>query len=264
MFAHHLTRWRLTAAGEPIITHSSQLLPVCCEDGTPAMLKIAGEAEEKFGGELMVWWSGEGAARVLAHHDETLLLERAEGPESLIAMSENGRDDEATRLLCAAVARLHAPRPTAPPELIPLQRWFAGLWPAAEKHGGIFTDCARIAQSLLAAPRDSVVLHGDIHHGNILDFGPRGWLAIDPKRLHGERAFDYANLFCNPDLETAQAHFHRRLKIVSQTAGFEPRHLLQWIAAWSGLSAAWALEDGGTPEIALAIAELALDELARF
>ncbi len=57
------------------------------------------------------------------------------------------------------------------------------------------------ARSLLAAQREVGALHGDIHHGNILDFGPeRGWLAIDPNRLCGDRAFDYANLFCNPDI----------------------------------------------------------------
>jgi streptomycin 6-kinase len=28
-------------------------------------------------------------------------------------------------------------------------------------------------------------------------------LAIDPKRLVGERGFDYANIFCNPDRHTA-------------------------------------------------------------
>lgn len=31
-------------------------------------------------------------------------------------------------------------------------------------------------------------------------FGERGWLAIDPKRLLGERSFDFANIFTNPDL----------------------------------------------------------------
>ena len=65
------------------------------------------------------------------------------------------------------------------------------------------------------------VLHGDIHHDNILDFGKRGWLAIDPKRLQGERGFDYANLFCNPDLAdpsrpiaASPGRFARRLEIV--------------------------------------------------
>jgi hypothetical protein len=28
----------------------------------------------------------------------------------------------------------------------------------------------------------------------------RSWLAIDPKALFGERAFEFANLFLNPDL----------------------------------------------------------------
>jgi streptomycin 6-kinase len=34
----------------------------------------------------------------------------------------------------------------------------------------------------------------------VLDFGACGWLAIDPKRLAGERGFDFANIFTNPDL----------------------------------------------------------------
>lgn len=50
-----------------------------------------------------------------------------------------------------------------------------------------------------------MVLHGDVHHGNVLNFGARGWLAIDPRGLVGERAFDHANLLCNPDVATAAA-----------------------------------------------------------
>jgi type IV secretion system protein VirD4 len=36
---------------------------------------------------------------------------------------------------------------------------------------------------LLAEPRDVGVLHGDLHHDNVLDFGARGWLAIDPNDI---------------------------------------------------------------------------------
>lgn len=107
------------------------------------------------------------------------------------------------------------------------------------------------------------MLHGDIHHDNILDFGPRGWLAIDPKRLIGERGFDYANLFCNPDHATATGRFARRVAVVTEAAGLERKRLLQWILAWAGLSAAWCLSDGGPPETALAVAALAAAELAR-
>ena len=213
----------------------------------------------------MEWWDGVGAARVLARHGDALLLERAMGSRSLSDYARNGRDDEATRIICATIATLHAQRDRALPELVPLQRWFDELAPAAARHGGILPLCASTARELLAAPRETVVLHGDIHHDNILDFEERGWLAIDPKRLVGERGFDYANLFCNPEHETALAasRFHHRLAIVTELSGIERRRLLQWILAWAGLSAVWFLGDGVTPETDFAVARLAAAALER-
>jgi streptomycin 6-kinase len=165
-----------------------------------AMLKLSCEEEERHGGVLMEWWDGEGAARVLARGETALLLERAVGLDSLADMARAGRDDEACRILCATAARLHAPRAKPLPELIPLAQWFRELEPTAAKHGGILARCAETARALLAEPREVGVLHGDLHHDNVLDFGERGWLAIDPKRLLGERGFDFANIFINPDL----------------------------------------------------------------
>ena len=113
--------------------------------------------------------------------------------------------------------------------------------------------------------RDPVVLHGDVHHDNILDFGDRGWLVIDPKRLYGERGFDYANVFCNPDLADPNPAvaivpgcFERRLDIMVDESGLERRRLLQWVVAWCGLSAAWFLGDGDDAAIDLNIAAQAL------
>ncbi|MGR6035548.1 MAG: aminoglycoside phosphotransferase family protein [Candidatus Nitrosoglobus sp.] len=264
MFDEYLNEWGLKVDGDPIITHGSRLLPVRIND-TPAMLKIAIDSEEKFGTLLMTWWNGEGAARVFAHKNDALLMERAQGTGSLLHMALNGRDDEASRIICHVVAQLHEPRGHPPPELIPLSQWFQELGPAAEKHGGILMVCASVARQLLASPQDIVVLHGDIHHANILDFGPRGWLAIDPKRLIGERGFDYANLFCNPELATVTApgRLARQLDVVVEAAGLERRRLLKWILAYAGLSAAWFLGDGETAETDLAVAEVAAAELDR-
>src|SRR5690606_39576257 len=88
-FGEYLTRWRLLADGAPIVTHCARLLPVRCDDGAPAMLKIASEVEEQHGGVLMTWWRGEGAARVFASDHGVLLLERAQG---------SGSDRKSTRL----------------------------------------------------------------------------------------------------------------------------------------------------------------------
>jgi streptomycin 6-kinase len=269
MFDAYLNRWNLIPDGSPIVTQSGRLLPVR-RRGEPAILKLATEQEERFGGMLMEWWDGDGAARVLARDGDALLLERAEGAASLADMARNGRDDEASRVLCAVAARLHAPRPKPLPELVPLVHWFRELEPAAASHGGILVRCAETARALLGEPREVGVLHGDLHHGNVLDFGVRGWLAIDPKRLLGERGFDFANIFTNPDLAdptrpvaTEPGRFARRLEVVVEAARLERERLLRWILAWTGLSAAWFLSDGDPAAIDLRVAELAAAELDR-
>jgi streptomycin 6-kinase len=160
-------------------------------------------------------------------------------------------------------ARLHAPRAQAPPELTSLSDWFAALQSAARTHGGVFARAWETAAVLLAAPREAVPLHGDLHHGNVLDGGARGWIAIDPKHVIGERGFDFANLFCNPDERVALApgRLARQAHVVAAAAGLERRRLLQWALAYSGLSAAWSLEDGEPPAAVLAVARVAAAEL---
>ena len=261
MFQEYLTRWQLTPDGEPIITPTSHLLPVLHNDA-PAMLKIALVPEEKVGGFIMHWWRG-ASAKVLEFEGHAVLMERAMGTKSLSKIAQEGRDDEACRIICSVVATLHLPRRPISPPMTPLLDWFRELTPAAELHGGILTRCAETARDLLAHPQDERVLHGDIHHGNILDFGERGWLAIDPKGLHGERGFDYANLFCNPYGETATApgRLARRADVVAEASGLNRRRLLEWVLAWSGLSAVWMLSDGEAPDHALKIAAQAAAEL---
>jgi streptomycin 6-kinase len=254
-----LDRWTLVPDGEAFSSLAGMLMPVL-SGGRPAMLKLTREPEELAGGALMQWWGGQGAAQVLAREGEALLLERAMGPGSLAAMSKTDHDDEAMRILCAAGAKLHAPRAAARPDtLVPLERWFRQLWPMAQSQGGVFAKSAAAARPLLDAQCEVSVLHGDLHHGNVLDFGERGWLAIDPKGLVGDRGYDHANMLCNPDVETATAPgaLARRVEAVSVAAGIEPRRLLSWLLAYCGLSAAWTLSDGNDPWRALAIAELA-------
>jgi streptomycin 6-kinase len=262
MFEKYLDRWRLVPDGKPIITPTSHLLPVR-RDGVPAMLKVAVVDEEKAGGRLMVWWDGLGAAQVLEHEDDVLLLERATGIRLLTEIAHNGSDEEACLILCRAVAALHTRRDLPLPCVTHLTEWFQDLEPSATKYDGILSQSFLTSRYLLETAQEEFVLHGDIHHGNILDFGARGWLAIDPKGLYGERGFDYANIFLNPDSETALApgQFARRVAIVATEAGLERKRLLQWILAWSGLSAAWTLNDGGAAETPLLAAEAAAAEL---
>lgn len=262
-----INRWELREDGLPFRTHTSVLQRVRTPNGALAFLKVALCEEERRGAALLRWWNGEGAVRVLAHNHNTVLLECACGGRSLTKMSQTGEDDEASRIICAVAARLHSRGAAGMPELMPqptpLAHCFQSLALAAASKGGIFHELSTIADSLLATPHQVVILHGDLHHGNILDAGERGWLCIDPKGYTGERGFDYANIFCNPDYPTATQpeRFERRVTVIAEAARLERQRLLSWITAWAGLSAAWHLEDGGNADTALAVAALALRAL---
>lgn len=271
-----LTRWSLRAEGDTVYTASSALTRVTTADGAPAMLKVAVSDEEERGGHLMVAWNGHGAARVLDHAGPALLLERASGERDLVRISTRS-DAESTRILCGVAAVLHAASDdvmlTDPGlDLVPLDRWFRAILEPGEssEHAAptgvpdtLQREGAAIARELLADPRDVVVLHGDVHHGNVLDFGERGWLAIDPKGLRGERAFDYCNLFCNPVGETALIErFGPRLDVVTDVAGLDRDRLTRWIAAWCALSARW-FELAGDRALAASVTALGEHALGR-
>lgn len=264
--AEYVKRWNLQEDGIAFYTNCSLLQPVLYK-GLPAMLKIAMEAEERTGALLMNWWNGVGAAMVFEYDFHALLLERISGNISLIDMIARGQDNEATRILCGVAKKLHASRDAKPDfELVTLEEWFKDLWPGAILYGGIIKECAEVARPLLDKQNNYVVMHGDLHHQNVLYAEGRGWLAIDPKRLWGECTFDYVNIFCNPDKDIALApgRFERQLKIVSEETGIPRLHLLKWTIAWCGLSATWILNEpqfGETADIDLGVARIALSML---
>lgn len=261
-----LDRWRLRPDGEMRITGSSTLIPVRTESGAPAMLKIAYVDEEVRGGELLERLHGEGVARVLRRLDATVLLERATGGRDLVRMVGAGHDDDATRVLCEAAGRIHrAPVEAlrAPPSpLVDLPTWFRELFAHADELGALHRRGADLARGLLDDPLDTVVLHGDVHHGNVLDFGERGWLAIDPKGLVGERAFDYCNILCNPSHARALApgRFERQFGVIIEATSLDPGRFASWVVAWCALSSTWFAmdDDPAHADSAAAIGERAL------
>jgi streptomycin 6-kinase len=256
--------WDLTPDGEPFETECTRNLMLPVRQGTrPCMLKIASAPEEIRGAALMTWWNGDGAAEVLAHAGSAILLERASSQDSLAEISRRGDDDRSLSILCRTLAILHNPRNVQPPSNLPrLAEWFQDLTRLASGDT-LLARASGVADELLVGPQDEVVLHGDMHHENVLCFGNRGWLAIDPKGLIGERGYDYANIFRNPDQQTALApgRFDARLRQVSVEAHLDPDRLLRWIIAHAALSSAWSMEDGDCPAWSLKVLEVALNRL---
>ncbi|MFT8803365.1 MAG: aminoglycoside phosphotransferase family protein [Gluconobacter cerinus] len=263
----YMSRWHLAADGAPVRTASSYLVPVT-RGGSPAMLKVTSDPDERRGNHLMRLWDGQGAAAVLEHDRDALLLERAVTGRTLADLVYAGLDDEATRNLCETAGLLHSASLLQQEKMRSLRSWFAELLEPPPNSAEWLKDCAGQAHRLLSDPQEQLPLHGDLHHDNVLDFGARGWRAIDPKGLYGERAADFAALFLNPDLADSKRpyaispqRFGHRIRLVSSHAGIEPVRLLRWIHAWSGLSAVWFIKDGIAPETQRTIAHLASEAL---
>jgi streptomycin 6-kinase len=239
-------RWGVDTVDSTFSTASSHLV-LGSRAGVPVVLKVPRVEEEARASSLLDWWSGRGAAPVLEHDDHAVLLLRATGSRDLATWSESGRDDEATAVLVSTARELHrggsGRRP--PAGLVPLTVWFRELLADDRRDSDAHTRrAADVARHLLDAtgPEEEVVLHGDIHHGNVLDFGDR-WAAIDPKGLRGHRAFDVANIFCNPG-PAAAGLFERRLALVGEITSLERPHLAAWIVAWCALTRVWEERNG--------------------
>lgn len=268
-----LTAWSLHLEGEPWSTPSSELARVRSSHHGACILKIPFNDEERTGSQVLAWWHGDGAAPVYAiDRDGAILMQRAEPGTPLLEAAQTAQppdyaaDEDATRQLIKVAQRLHAHAGVRPDGLRSLRSWFRGLFAWADKAGGFYTVAAQVAEDLLADQQGDVVLHGDLHHQNVLWFGPeRGWLAIDPKGIFGDPAFDFATHLTNPDRDVIlrPGRLERQVEVVTDSTGISADRLLQWTVAWAGLSAAWhqQLEPVGRARDVLEVGHRARDLL---
>ncbi|NGN64850.1 kinase [Streptomyces sp. A7024] len=202
----YLQKWQLTP--ERVQTpggRSSLVVLVRQEDGTPAALKLtrpaAGHEQEH---AALARWDGRAAVRLLRSvpADGVLLLERLRPDVSLRSLPEAKAMLEAANTLQrlwlepepgdADFATVTA-RTDRQAEL--LRRWREGPDAGAEV---VLIDEALAHQEALtaAAEGDSAgpvsLLHGDYHQGQVLAAERAPWLAIDPRPVVGERAYDLA------------------------------------------------------------------------
>jgi streptomycin 6-kinase len=261
-------RWSLSRATPIADTPTSILYKVEQNGQKSAAVKIlkpgAGDAEKR-GLDLLAWYCGEGAVTVFDATDDAVFMEWVEGP-TLGEPARNGRDDDATEALGHVVQLLHKPRETTPEKLVPLRQHFESLftadrsaWPPTARD--LYARSVGIALGLFDRPAAVVPLHGDLHHDNILSSG-RGWLAIDPKGLLGDPAYEVANAFLNPAGATKVAADPVRIAHMADSfaarLGFNRKRILAWASAHAALSACWDLEAGRSIAPSLAILPLLL------
>jgi streptomycin 6-kinase len=253
-------RWALHV-DEPFAALSyNYVAPAVRADGTETVLKVGVPHKELFSEmDALRLYDGSGMAR---------LLERLRPGTPLLTLA----DDEAATRVAAQVMR-DLWQPVAPDEMrhFPTTRdWAAGLARLRARFGGetgplpapLVERAEAVFAELHASAAAPVLLHGDLHHENILRAERAPWLAIDPQALIGEPAYEPGALLRNPLPELvvrpdALAVQRRRITILAETLGLDAARITAWAFVQAVHSAWWRIEDHGHGwEPAIACAEL--------
>jgi streptomycin 6-kinase len=275
-------RWSLIEIGEPFRGSGSNIVvPAVDRSGRDLVLKVTSDpswavAEYR----ALRAWDGRGAVRAVALDEElgAMLMERAR-PGDALRDADVGEDAaidafaSVARQLREANIPIHGTTASARPEseedAAPRDRrnssvranaaappfptiieWLVALDshrqpPTLAAH---FSSARETAALLLQKSADWILLHGDLHHENIVRNGA-GWIAIDPKGVMGPPEVEAAAFLRNPRdalialPDLASVLLHRVLR-VSKALAYDPVTVAEWGYVMSVLAAAWAIEDG--------------------
>jgi streptomycin 6-kinase len=230
-------RWSLRL-GEPFGQgHVSLTAPATRSDGGQAVLKLNfPEEESAYEADALTHWRGEGAVRLLEvdRKRNALLIEHA-GPGTSLWEVED--DEEATVIAASVLARLWL-RPPPDDHSFRLlsdeaERWTAQLRSDWEALGRPFeqrlVDAAAAAAGELAGSQAKLaVCHQDLQGSNVLKAQREPWLAIDPKPIVAEPAFDVASLLRDRRWSIDRAIIQRRLDLLAAELDLDRDRMQGW------------------------------------
>jgi len=259
-------RWKI-ALGPPFELSFNYVAPAVDVSGNSFVLK-AGVPSPELTSEIQALrlYDGDGAVRLLDVDTEkgVLLMERLIPGRSLQTFSDAVTDEDATRVAAQVMRRLWRPLP-AGHSFSTVEQWASGLKRLRQRFAGetgpfpkrLVEMAERHFGELLSSSSSTVLLHGDLHHLNILK-SQDAWKAIDPKGVAGEPSYEICALMLNPGSRHSNDGQiqRRRLEVLKEELGLDSHRMLGFAIAQSVLSAWWSFEDSATDwESAIACAQ---------
>jgi streptomycin 6-kinase len=246
--ARFLDHWGLRLDGPAMHGMCALVLPVVrTADDTPAVLKLQILDDESEGEPVALRvWNGDGAVRLLDHDLETgtMLLERLD-PARMLSHEPD------TRAAVLVIARLlaHLTATPAPPGLRRLSDIAADMLDRTPpvlaripdpSDRRLIADCAAALREVLAEPGDRL-LHWDLHFDNVLGADRAPWLAIDPKPLAGDPAFELWPAL-NNRFDPSEVPW--RFEAMTDVLALDRDRARAWTLARLLQNAVWEIEEG--------------------
>ncbi|MFF0739733.1 aminoglycoside phosphotransferase family protein [Streptomyces sp. NPDC004111] len=228
------------------------------EEGADAVLKVSfphpGNDHEP---DALAAWAGHGAVTLLRRDDAhyAMLLERA-GPASLATLADT---EEAITRAGRLARRLAVPAPPGPPRLSDATgEWAEQLRKDADRLPdplpAYLVDAALATLDELGPDQPDTFVHGDLHFANVLRSHREPWLAIDPKGLVGDPAYDSLTLLRTRPAELLAAAdpgaaVLRRLAVFADAAEVDRERARRWAQFRAVEAAHWGRAHGEPAEL---------------
>jgi streptomycin 6-kinase len=247
-FAAHAREWNVTV--HEIRTTETSQLGFGTRGKQPVVLKVIrkeGGEEWRCGASLNAF-GGQGVVLPLAHAPGAVLLPRLIPGHDLASVCARANDDEATRIIASLIGRMSEARDVLDgvASVDRLHADFAryrfgteGLIPSD------FVDQAETTFAELCRTQRRVrLLHGDLHHFNVLCDARDGWVAIDPWGVMGEIEFEIGPALRNPTMELVASPqvLERRLRTYEAVLRVDADRALRWAFSTTVLGILWPFE----------------------
>ena len=243
-------KWRVTCE-TPCETPTAILAHGTRESERVVLKVIKQVGDEWHSGEILNAFHGQGMVMVYEWEPGALLLERLEPATRLAELVLRGDDEDATKIFAELLTCMahHSP----PKAACSVMDWWLGF-DRYLNSGDQQVDPTLVIEArerfleLAQSQKITMLLHGDLHHYNVLFDSTRGWIAIDPKGVVGELEYEIGAIVRNPieqpEWFTSGDVIERRLHQFADRLYLNYDRMLGWSFAQAVLAAIWDIEDG--------------------
>ncbi len=238
--------WQLVPNENPFLDGTVSYVTLAEQNGVPFVLKLQWPHEEcVYEADALQRWNGVGAVRLLAHNptEHALLLEPCFPGHSLANCELVDKLGVVIDVLPTLWVSASAPFKTLNQEARGWQSRLDTNWKAVGKpmNRTVVQTVNAYIDELVDTQTDQVLVHQDLHAGNILSAQRTPWLVIDPKPLIGEREFSIASVVRCAELGHSREAVMERLDRLCEALQLNRERARKWAVVQTFC---WALCEG--------------------
>ena len=254
--------WDLEIISSKISSTTKDIIAKVKYKNEYAILKIFSQNEDNMI-KYLKYANGNSVIKLLEFNKNAILIEYVNEAQELKILTQNNNDSQATKIFCQILTKLHKIKIAKKklPHISTLQQNYNRYLQSNNQiipHNEI-ENAKIIFDNLIKDQKKDVLIHGDLHHENILYDKKKGWIVIDPKGYIGESEFEFGAYMRNPtniwEINNPEFIISNRIQIFNEY-NFDTERIIKWSYVQAILSAIWYIEDNLSPNNMLNFARI--------